>query len=212
MVSDSVPGSLAVSLMVSLPVLLALSLICLLASGQVFDSVSGGSSGCVLAVLWPCLWLVICFIYLFLWLCPMVPRTVSPGCLQLCVELFLCGPVSCFGQCLWLVSLLCVWLYLWLWPWLSVWQCPSLNLSFCLVDSPPVSSDEGRRVRFGNFSAENGYFPVLRYRHVLGWSGVGAAGPISGSRTTGGGALDPSWLPGTCPECALCTHMGMCRH
>lgn len=42
--------------MVSLPVLLALSLVpCRLTSGRVFYTGSGGSFGCVLAVLWLCL-------------------------------------------------------------------------------------------------------------------------------------------------------------
>lgn len=50
MVSDSVSGSPALLLMVSLPVLLTLSLICLPASGRVFHRVSCGPFGCVLAV------------------------------------------------------------------------------------------------------------------------------------------------------------------
>lgn len=47
MVSDSVSGSLALLLMVSLPVLLTLSLICLPASGRAFHRVSCGPFGCV---------------------------------------------------------------------------------------------------------------------------------------------------------------------
>ena len=104
MVSDSVSGSPAMLLMVSLPVLLTLSL-CLPASGRVFHRVSCGSFGCVLAVLWPCLWLVIWFIYLFLWLCLIVPGTVSPVCvwalsLGLCLLFWAVSLASVFAVCL----------------------------------------------------------------------------------------------------------------
>lgn len=58
-VSESVSSSPAMSLMVSVPVFLALSLrVCVLASGA-FSSISGGPFGCVSVFLWPCLCLLI---------------------------------------------------------------------------------------------------------------------------------------------------------
>lgn len=74
-------------------------------------------------------------------------------------------------------------------PIVALVECLAVSLSgslLCLVESPPLSSDEGERIRFGTLAAGGSYFPALGYRHVLGQSGLGAAEPIPGSRTTGG--------------------------
>lgn len=161
-VFDSISGSLAVQLMVSLPVLLALSLmLCLFASDSftvflagpfvvyqlyISDHVSG---------------------WLPLWLCLSVSLASHslPVYLQLCgtISLGFCLAVlgSVFEQCLCCVSGCTS---------DSVWQCFSLGLYFCLIGSLPFSSDWGRIIRFGPFSAGKKLFPCPQ---VLACPGAG---------------------------------------
>lgn len=86
-----------------------------------------------------------------------------------------------------------------------LWISASLLLTeLCL-------SSRLERARCGTSWAGNSCFPLLRYRCVLGWSSVRAAGPILEAGQHIEGPLDPSWLLETRPDHAVCTHVGVCR-